>query len=759
MSKNNSKVSSNLTKKSAKDAITESNSIPHSIPRKTGLLCILIILVSITILSVHWPALSSKAISFDDHQYLIENQLVKNPSWSSASRFLTEVLRPSTVSGYYQPFSMISLMLDYKMAGSIDNLMPFHRTSLILHVLNTALIIVILYILFRRPWVSSALGLIFGLHPMTVETIAWVGERKTTLAAFFALLSILAYIIYCKRSDKKFYYAALAMYVFSLLSKPTSTTLPIALLLIDFWPLYRLNLNIKDKKILKEFKKVLIEKIPFIVICMVSAVITYISQKETASVLTPDALNVLRIPLILCHNIIFYIYKMLLPFNLTSHYPMPDPLTITHPAVLGGVIGTILLTALLMFSLRWTRAVFTGFSIFFIVILPTMQIIGFTIVLTSDKYAYLPAIGFLMILAWLLTHLDDKIAALSRRALPYAGIALIILCLLVFESTLTLNYLVYWKDTETLYKYMISLAPTKNMLYYNLGTTLEANDKIDEAALNYKESIRLDPNYSSAYINLGNILLKKNMLDEAMKNYRQAISIISGNKSTSFKSASTLPGIYYNMGILLAKKGDLDGAISNYNECIKLDPNYPDVYISLGNALILQKKYAEAEKVLKKVGSIKQDSAEAFISLGNSLANQGKLDEAINTFNQAIAVDSGNFKAFNNIGVLLYRQKKYDEAADYFTKAIKANPLFEDANNNLVGVLQTQGKIDEAISHLTEFVRISPDSEISHKNLSILLTKQGRLEEAAKECNEVLRINPDNQDAKARLAEIRGKLR
>ena len=146
----------------------------------------LTIVVALVVLVTHWRALSARALSFDDADYLTINRLVQNPSWASARRFLTEVRKPSTVSGYYQPLSMISLMLDYAGGGRIDHLQPFHRTSLILHLCNAALVILLLYSLFGRLWVAAMVGLLFGVHPLTVEPIPWIGERKTLLAALFA---------------------------------------------------------------------------------------------------------------------------------------------------------------------------------------------------------------------------------------------------------------------------------------------------------------------------------------------------------------------------------------------------------------------------------------------------------------------------------------------------------------------------------------------------------------------------------------------
>src|SRR4030042_3211271 len=158
----------------------------------------LIIIVCILVFIVHLPALTRRALTMDDDQYVTKNVLVRNPSWGSAGRFFTEVLEPSTVKGYYQPLTMLSLMGDYVLGGRPSNLKPFHRTSLLLHMANTALVIVLLYILFGNAWIAAGVGLLFGLHPLTIECVAWISQRKTVLSAFFALWSLILYVYFAR---------------------------------------------------------------------------------------------------------------------------------------------------------------------------------------------------------------------------------------------------------------------------------------------------------------------------------------------------------------------------------------------------------------------------------------------------------------------------------------------------------------------------------------------------------------------------------
>ena len=199
------------------------------------------------------------------------NQLVRNPSWNSTARFFGEVLKPSSVKGYYQPLAMVSLMLDWASGASLENLTPFHRTSLALHVINTMLVILFLHAVFGNPWLAALAGLLWGAHPMTIEVTSWLAERKTLLATLFSLCCLICYVRWTRRPKRWLFAVALLLFVLALLSKPTSTPLPVLLLLLDCWPLRRLSL------------RALLEKIPFLIIAGVSSVITVASQARSGA--------------------------------------------------------------------------------------------------------------------------------------------------------------------------------------------------------------------------------------------------------------------------------------------------------------------------------------------------------------------------------------------------------------------------------------------------------------------------------------------
>lgn len=480
-------------------------SFPIFLSRFQLVACFSAVLVIIVI--VYFPVLSAGALFFDDDQYLSENYLVRNPSWDSASQFMVEVLHPSTVMGYYQPLTMISLMVDCAMGGDPDNLMPFHRTNLILHILNTGLIVVVLSLLFGKKWVALGVGLLFGLHPMTVETVAWICERKTLLSAFFAFWCLIFYILYSRNKNRKWYFACVISYLLALISKPISIPLPALMLLLDFWPLRRFKL------------RTVREKIPLFIIGAVFAAITVASQNRAAPVTIPIDYNIGRAPLILCHNIIHYFRNIIWPVNLRPYYAFPSTMTLANPKILFCVIATCLLIIVLILSMRWTRMLLTGWLLFFVAIFPAMGLIGFTNVIASDKYAYLPSIGLLMILtAFLCRIINTHKTSLVRYVL--IGVILLTACA---EAVAVRGYLTHWKNTVTLCEYIFKKVPQAPHVHLHLGSELVSLGRLQEAKEHFYRTLKVKPSYATAYYNLGVVSVLQGKPKEALDFFREAV--------------------------------------------------------------------------------------------------------------------------------------------------------------------------------------------------------------------------------------------
>jgi Flp pilus assembly protein TadD len=588
-----------------------------------------IILVCATVAMVHFQALSAKALSVDDNQYLMENILVRRPSWDSTATFLREVRKPSTVRGYYQPLSMISLMLDYAMGAREDDPRIFHRTSLALHVANTAMIVVLIYLLFDSPIVAGLVGLLFGLHPMTVEPIPWLSERKTRLAATFSFMCLVFYVRYARTGSRTCYTGSIVALILALMSKPTSTPLPVGLLLLDYYPLRRLKW------------RTVLEKIPFFIIAGISAIITLHSQGATIGVRMPSKDPFLRIPLVICHNIVFYLHKIFFPVNITSHYPPPQTVSLSHPAVLVGVIGTMILLAGLILSLKYTRAVAGGWGFFFIVIFPTIGVVGFTHSLTSDKFAYLPSVGLLVIIAGLLHWVWNYRKTGSGINAARAGVCAVVLAVAAAEAVATRKYLPHWKDTETLYRHMLTHAPNSEWVRMDLAVELTDQDRTDESIKLLREALQIKPT-AKIHHNLGIALSQTGRIDEAIQCYKEALNL-----------DPEIAGAHNGLGTALRKKGKLPEAVVHYTEAIRLDPYADQAHHNLGTTYLALGKTDDAIASYKKAIELQPERHYAYHGVGVALTHKGDISEAIKYHRRAVQLKGDHLGSVNELARLL----------------------------------------------------------------------------------------------------------
>lgn len=704
--------------------------LPGCLKSKNSLLTVLIIAVCATVLITHWPALTAKAISFDDKQYFVDNSLVRSPGWESTRRFLTEILEPSTVGGYYQPLTMISLMLDYAIGGQTDSLVPFHQTSLLLHVANTALIIILLHQLFGRVWIAAVAGLLFGVHPLTVEPIPWIGERKTLLAAFFSLWSLVLYVRFARRGDWKVFLGCVVMYVLALMSKPTSTPLPVAMLLMDFWPLRRLRL------------RTFLEKLPLFVIGEISAIITYVSQTTSATVITPAKYGLERMPLVICHNIIFYLYKMVWPVNQSSHYAFPDPLEFSTPMIKVGVIGTFILISLLIISLRWTRAALTSWFIFFVMVLPTMQMVQFSNVIASDKFVYLPSIGILMILAAFLSWICGT-DGIGQHKAKYIIAAVIVLMLAGAESFATRRYLVYWKDTVSLFAEMAEITPDAISPYYNLGEALAERGDVNGAIESFTKVLKIKPNDTDTHLALARVLADQGRYDEAIYHCNKVLRLNPDNVSA-----------YRYITIALTEQGRFNEAIAMLRKGLEYKPkNSSILYFGLGTIYMQQGKLDQAICELQTSVRLRPDST-TYNNLGVALISKGRIDEAMECHKKAIQLDPKNAEAHFNLANILMSQEKFKQAVDEYEKALHINPKYTKAHINLAAALMEEGQLQDAANEYHQVLQLRPEDADIHCALGDVLVRLGRPDEAAAEYRQALKIDPQHSQAQQGLKSI-----
>ncbi len=520
---------------------------------------------------VHSSVLSAQAQSFDDDEFLTGNVLVQNPSWDSVARFATEVLEPSTVSGYYAPLTMISLMLDYALGGRPDDLTQFHRSNLGLHVLNTMALAVLLYVLSGLLIPAMLIGLLFGLHPLSVEPIAWVAERKTLLATFFGLVGLLAYLRFAMGTLPRWRWVALMACFFACLSKPTAVVLPVLMLTFDGWPLRRLGRN------------ALVEKIPFFLMSASFAVVTLVSHQRTVGIEVAGE-GIFASLLTACHLVVFYLTKVVWPVDLTSVYLLPDPLSLGNPTVAKGLATFLaLVVATLWLAVRGMRAPLAGGLFFVLALAPTLGGLRYSWVTASDKYVYLPGIGLAMVAVWVAARAWDSPG--RGGAVARASLVAVVTVLAVTEALATRDQITHWRDTETLYEHMLVHTPDFPLLHLNLGEMFWRSGRVEEAKRHYGRALESDPNYAKAHNNLGVLLWSTRQPRKAIEHLSRAVEI-----------EPELAEPHRNLGIAFNGIGRFERAIRELERALAIDAKDGQTHCAYALSLGQLGRFAEARK-------------------------------------------------------------------------------------------------------------------------------------------------------------------
>jgi Flp pilus assembly protein TadD len=561
------------------------------------------LLVVALVAAAHWPVLEARAISLDDNSFIRDNPLVTRPGWESTSRFFREVLRPSTVGGYYLPLTMSSLMVDYALGGRPDDLRAFHRTNLALHLLAAALLVLLLHRLFGALLPAAIAGLLFGLHPLTVEPVAWVGERKTLLAACFALASMLAYVESRRRRAWGWTAVSVGCFALALLSKPTVAPLPVLLLLVDWWPLRRLNL------------RAVVEKWPFVALSIASAIITVISHQRSAVIVPMSRADLLHWPLHAGYLLAFYLGKILVPIDLTCVYPPPKPFTLSNPVVAVNVMIIAALAVIVLAVARRARGPLASALFFVLAIAPTLGLVQYSWVIASDKYVYFPAVGLML-------AIGAGLAAVGARRPASAWVPLLAIPLaliMALEAHGVRVTLRHWRDTPTLVHHMERLAPDAPAVKNCLALLAMSQSRPDEAIRYLREVVASAPGFGDAQYNLGILLANRGDVAEAVEHLRYACAELP-NDGEALGA----------LGVTLRATGRPSEAIVYLRRALALTPDFQPVLVQLGEALIAQGEHAEGVKLLRRaVGRAANDPALRFGLAAALLRVHGGTAEAI----------------------------------------------------------------------------------------------------------------------------------
>jgi protein O-mannosyl-transferase len=536
------------------------------------------LLLALATLLVYLPVTRDGFIDCDDDDYVTNNQVVQNGLTLAGLQWAFTTGHASN----WHPLTWLSHMTDCELFGL--NPAAHHFVNVLFHAANTALLFMLLLRLtgLRRDvaassaqagalWPAAFIAALFAWHPLHVESVAWIAERKDLLSTFFALLALLSYTRYVKENCRRSFWFALIFSALGLMSKPMLVTLPFVMLLLDYWPLQRFQ-NFQIPTI----RRLALEKWPFFLLSIISCIVTFLAQRSTAVVsleLVPLGFRLENIPV----AYVAYLSKIVWPANLAVIYPLPADSQLPTLTVALAVTVLIFICAAVWLARKRAPYLSVGWLWFLGTLVPVIGLVQVGGQAYADRYTYLPAIGLFIMAAFGACDLTRRF---QLPKIVVAGTTALILaaCLVVTE-----NQLRYWQDSEALFRHALAVTKDNHIAYVNLGVAFELNGKPNEALVEYRAAEQLAPGHYNVHNNIGNRLDNLGRPEEALAEYQKAIFL-----------NPTMAVLHNSAGVVLTELARFNEAMIEFTNAMRLDPAYPMPHVKLGDALLKQGRDAEA---------------------------------------------------------------------------------------------------------------------------------------------------------------------
>ena len=658
------------------------------------------LLLAAVTLVIFWPVTRCDFTNYDDPGYFSENShVLAGLSWANVRWAFCQSDDPSLY-----PVTWLSYLLDATLFGKGPG--GPHLTNLLLHTANVLLLFLLLRRLTGAQWKSAFVAALFALHPLRVETVAWIAERKGVLSTFFGLLALWAYARYVEQSkaqslkSKVWYGLALAGFALGLMSKPMLVTLPFAMLLLDYWPLKRFQLSTTRHR-LPTLWWLLLEKAPFFSLGALSSAVTVWVHSQFRAITT---LTFLPVQDRIANSLVSYgryLGKMFWPAHLALPYPHPGQWPFGWV-----VLATALVCGLSLAAVGLARKrpyVFVGWFWFAGMLVPVIGVVQWGLHAMADRFTYMPLIGLFIIVAWAVGDVVETGRASKWLA---GGVAVLVLGACAFRTGLQLQY---WKNSESLFRHTLTVTGDNLVALNNLGAWLTVQKRPKEAMVFLRQAFQMNP----------------------------------GNVDT-----------LYNLGNALAEEGRFDEAATNFQAAVALKPEYYQARNNLAKAWTRLGRFSEAVEQYRLALQRKPDDAVLHKNLAEALSASGNFDEAIEQYQLALDLEPGDAATHYALGIALAVRGKWEEAIHHYAETLRLTPDNPEAQYNLGYALEVQGHLDQAALHLQEALRLKPEFPLAHYNLGCVLARQGRRNEAAAHLKEALRLKPDYKEAKEMLSEL-----
>jgi protein O-mannosyl-transferase len=676
----------------------------------------LIILISII---AYLPVFHNNLLDWDDQGYIKNNLLVHS--------FNVKGIFSQYVMGNYHPFTMLTFAAEYHLFGL--NAAGYHAVNLLLHLINVILVFYVVFLLSEKVAVALVAALLFGIHPLHVESVAWAAELKDLLYALFFLASYIFYLKYLKELEKNYelritnyesihphihtsahqhiststhyYLLALLLFLVSLLSKAMAASLPLVLILTDYFKGRKIN------------KKTLLEKAPFFVLAFIFGIVAVFAQKSTGSIATtlvpfPDRI------VFASYGFINYLYKLLFPLDLCAYYPYPvknGEVYIPNHYYLY-LLAFLVLAIYIIYSRRFSKNIIFGIGFFTLTILMVLQLLPVGKAIMADRYGYIPSIGIFYLAG-------EAIILLWNKRQKSAVIALVCVSTVLFSAK-TYARCGVWKNEKIFWNDVIAHYQTIEEAYYNRGIICMHEKKDADAINDFDKAIELKPDYSNAYNNKGLTLMNLGKLEESLQCYNQAIEFDPKNAEA-----------FYNRGSLYQNQRKNKEALADFDKAIELNPRYSQAYNNRGSVFYNENRGEEALKDFHKAVELDPVNVQAYYNLGVLFMNESRNSEAVKSFNKAIELNPGYANAYNNRGIVFVNEKRNSEAINDFTKVIELQPINANAYNNRGIIYMNEKRNTEAINDFNYAIELNPGYTGAYSNKANLLFEEKRYKEAA----------------------------
>lgn len=577
--------------------------------KRNVILCLLLVVAT---LALYNPVNRHPFVNYDDDRYITENPHVHNGlTWRTITWAFT-----ATEQGNWHPLTWLSHALDYQLFH--QNPAGHHFTSLLIHAANAVLLFLFLMYATRRLGPSLFVAALFALHPINVESVAWVAERKNVLCTFFFFATLIAYCWYARQPDWRRYLVFAGLFLLGLMSKPMVITLPFVLLLLDYWPLGRIRGGHADATA-APLSKLVVEKLPLIALSAASAVITMQAQRAGGAMRSTAQFSLA----VRLENAVMayamYLWKMIWPSHLSPIYPHPGD------SLAGWQVGTSALVLLAVTAValkfRARRYLLTGWLWFLGTLVPVIGLVQVGDQAMADRYAYIPLVGIFIMIAWGIADLaDSKQIGLVVRVIPAA-------CVLLALSFATNRQLGYWSSNYDLWTHAVAVTGRNFIAQDNLGGALLWLGKTDEAYLHFQAAAEINPLDPMSRSNLGAYLQEHGHMAEAIEKYNRVITLTS--------DPGLLAATYANLGAAYRKLGEDEKARTSYDQALQLNPNQYNAYLGLGELLEKQSRLDDAISNYSKAVELRPTDT-GFLLLGRALERTGRRSEALAAYQAAL---------------------------------------------------------------------------------------------------------------------------